>query len=87
MTANELAEKLTTIADKAKALRDAGVVGRVSVDGVSFELADNAPAPTLTAQHDDSLADIDHPDTYGGFIPQRRRGFGEESATDDDADD
>ena len=72
MTATELADTLTTIANQTKSLRDAGVVGRVEIVGVAiFEigeaLAQAAPTQAAAPQNP-----IDDPDTYGGYIPQRR---------------
>lgn len=72
MTAKDLSETLTAIADLTKALRDAGVVGRVHVGDVSFEIGEqlsSAPATQHDAQPQNPL---DDPDTFGGFIPQRR---------------
>jgi hypothetical protein len=46
MTAKDLEDTLAAIATKAKALRDAGVVGPVTIGDISFELArSEAPAP------------------------------------------
>lgn len=88
MTASELAEKLTVIADKAKALRDAGVVGRVDVDGVSFELGE-AALPAGPQFEEAPGTPLDDKDTYGGFIPQRRVRSDVPPATepDDESDD
>lgn len=71
MTASELAETLTVIADKAKALRDAGVVGRIEVANISFEIGE-AFAPTGPMHEDAPGNPLDDKDTYGGFIPTRR---------------
>ena len=74
MTAQELAEKLKTIADVAPALRDAGVLGRVIVDGVAFEVCEAAVAAPLTDQSGEPPTNpLDDPDLYGGHVPQRRR--------------
>ena len=84
MTTKELAETLSTIADKAKALRDAGVVGRVSIGDVSFELAEDVlePIPAIPPVDVGRGSALDDPDTYGGYIP-RRRGAEETDDGDD----
>jgi hypothetical protein len=77
MTAKQLAETLTTIAEKAKALREAGVVGRVQIGDVSFEVGElEQPAPVQTTQPSNGAHSTDafeDPDTYGGYVPTRRR--------------
>lgn len=70
MTGKQLEEHLTTIAAKAKALRDAGVVGRVTIGDVSFELADVLPPPA--PQSVDDQRALDDPDTFGGAMPERK---------------
>ncbi len=74
MDAKQLDETLTTIANRAKALRDSGVVGRVSVGDVSFDLASPEPVPAVPvmATQDNIGSPLDDPDTYGGHLPQRR---------------
>ncbi len=76
MDAKQLEETLAAIANKAKSLRDAGVVGRVSIGDVSFDLTDAQPAaamtPVVTTQDDGSGNALDDPETYGGYIPQPR---------------
>ena len=67
-----LEEALTLIVRKAKELRDAGVVGRVFVGDVNFELAPSEPPNVIeTPVSTDPLEDKD---TFGGKIP-RRRGY------------
>jgi hypothetical protein len=71
MKAKDLEEQLATIAAKAKALRDAGVVGRVTIGDVSFELADIIPTPLPQSDTDQGSA-LDDPDSYGGSVPERK---------------
>lgn len=71
MTAAELAEQLTVIAGQTKALRDSGVIGRVNVGDVSFEIGE-ALAPAEPNQEAAPSNPLDDPDTFGGHIPQRR---------------
>lgn len=63
---------LTAIAGKAASLRDAGIVGRVSIGDVNFELGrvDPAPAPMVAPQDDGRGNAIDDPATYGGHVPE-----------------
>ena len=93
MTAKDLGETLAVIADKAKALRDAGVVGRVTVDGVSFEVGELVAreatgAAPATNENEAPANVLDDPDLYGGFVPQRRAAptFPQSSPNDDDDD-
>jgi len=69
-----LEEVLITIARQALALREAGVVGRVTVGEVSFDLAGAEPPPVALPQPaDDGQGNpLDDPDTYGGQVPRRR---------------
>lgn len=76
MTAKELEETLTTIATKAKALREAGVVGRVTIGDISFALEGGVqplPVPTQEQADDEPTGDLDDPDTFGGQMPHRRK--------------
>ncbi len=73
MTAKELAEKLTAIAEAAPVLRAAGVLGRVEVDGAAFDVCEVA-SPTAghaSPEHQGNV--LDDPDMYGGELPKRRR--------------
>lgn len=74
--AKDLDETLATIARQAKALRDAGVTGRVSVGLISFELerAEPPPAPPVQAEQApaESSDPLDDGATYGGHVPRRR---------------
>jgi hypothetical protein len=79
MTAKDLEDTLAAIATKAQALRDAGVVGPVTIGDVSFELArSEAPAPTISPLPGEQGPPVEHgnllddPATYGGDIPRRR---------------
>jgi hypothetical protein len=71
MTGKQLEEHLTTIAAKAKALRDAGVVGRLTIGDVSFELAD-VMLPPAPQQGGEQSNPIDDADTFGGTMPERK---------------
>jgi hypothetical protein len=71
MKAKDLEEQLATIAAKAKALRDAGVVGRVTIGDVSFELADIIPTP-MPQSGDQQQSALDDGDTFGGSVPERK---------------
>lgn len=80
MTAKDLEDTLAAIANKAKALREAGVRGAVSIGDVHFVLADDVPpidaaagGPILATLQEERFAPIDDPDTYGGVIPTRRK--------------
>lgn len=85
MTTKQFEETLTMLVGKAKALRDVGVVGQVSIGNVSFCLAPSESAPTaLQTQHDDGRGNaLDDPATYGGYVPHRR---GSEEAEADEPD-
>lgn len=76
MTAKDLDDTLKTIAANAKALRDAGVVGQVTIGEVTFCLEGGGPPPMPLGerQDDEPTGDLDDPDTFGGQMPQRRRG-------------
>ena len=67
-----LEETLALIAKKAKDLRDAGVVGRVIVADVSFELAPNEPPAAAIVDDTPPTDPLDDKDTFGGRIPRRR---------------
>lgn len=75
--AKELDETLATIVKQAKALREAGVTGRVSVGLISFELASAEPpaAPAATTEQavEEEPNPLDDGATYGGYVPTRRR--------------
>ena len=73
MSPEDLDKALAAIAANAKTLRDAGVVGRVTIDAVSFELADTMHLQPMQQQPEHVL---DDPETFGGFIPQRRMPLG-----------
>jgi hypothetical protein len=71
----DLDDTLKTIAANAKAMREAGVTGRVVANGVEFELAPDA-APLVAQQ----MPEVPPPDplndavTFGtDGVPQRRR--------------
>jgi hypothetical protein len=74
MTAKDLDDTLKTIAANAKAMRDAGVTGRVVAGGVEFELAPDA-APVVAKQLPDVVVSpLDDETTFGtDGVPQRRR--------------
>lgn len=71
----DLDSTLKTIAANAKAMRDAGVVGRVVANGVEFELASAEPQPALPAQASEPrpLDPLDDGVTFGTDGPPRRR--------------
>lgn len=74
MNPKDLEDTLAAIAGKAKALREAGVSGPVTIGDVSFELDGPEPAAPVMAQpQEQDLPPIDDPETYGGFVPHRRR--------------
>lgn len=72
MTGKQLEEHLTVIAAKAKGLRDAGVVGRVTIGDVSFELAEVIVQQQPTGEQQEHTNPLDDPATYGGQMPQPR---------------
>lgn len=84
MTAKELGEALTMIAEKAKPLRDAGVFGRVRIGDVEFEVCDIASPQSAPAVPEAPVNALDDGDTYGGFVPQRKR---PPQATEEESDD
>lgn len=69
---DSLEETLATIAAKAKSLRDAGVVGRVTVGEVSFALADPEALTSIPSGHEPRGNLLDDPELYGGHVPERR---------------
>lgn len=77
MTAKDLDDTLKTIAANAKAMRDAGVVGRVVANGVEFELdsTERLPPQQLGQQVEESaVSPLDDAATYGGAeVPKRRQ--------------
>ncbi len=73
MTAQELAEKLKAIAEAAPALRAAGVLGRVEVDGAAFEVCEVAAPEQVQAMPEHAGSPLDDPELYGGHLPKRRR--------------
>lgn len=75
MTAKDLEDTLAAIASKAKAMREAGVVGTVTIGDVSFVLdGPEQQAPVMTAPQAPELAAIDDPITYGMTeMPTRRQ--------------
>ena len=83
MTAKDLDDTLKTIAANAKAMRDAGVIGRVVANGVEFELDRPDPPKMATKQ---AIAEpepdpINDPDTFGAdSIPRRRKPFSKDAA-------
>ena len=85
MTAKDLDDTLKTIAANAKAMRDAGVVGRVVANGVEFELdsSEHSSSSTLAQQTVDesAVAPIDDADTYGAAeVPKRRKPYDHDAA-------
>lgn len=85
MTAKDLGEQLDMIAGKTPALRAAGVIGLVTIGDVSFVVGDVANTATTTNEAGPPASALDDPDTFGGFIPQRRvpKPTVEDDATDD----
>lgn len=73
VTAKDLEDTLAAIASKAKAMREAGVVGAVTIGDVSFVLDGPEQQAPVLAQQAPDLSPIDDPETYGGFVPHRRR--------------
>ena len=72
MTAKELEESLTAIARTAQHLRREGV-SRVMIGEVTIELAQpEAPPPQVAQQPTEPANPLDDPETFGGYIPQRR---------------
>jgi len=77
MTNADLEDRLKLIAKLAPELRKAGVVGKVAIGDVAFELDPLDPGlieapsePTTTPDKpDDAMRD---PDLYGGEVPRRR---------------
>lgn len=84
MTAKDLDDTLKTIAANAKAMRDAGVVGRVVANGIEFELASSEPAQQQHVQQtaeESDVSPLDDPATYGASeVPKRRKSLDQESA-------
>lgn len=76
MTAKDLDDTLKAIAANAKAMRDAGVVGRVVANGVEFELASTEPVAPLVQQASEprQVDPLDDAATYGSDeVPKRRK--------------
>lgn len=84
MTAKDLDDQLAAIARHAKPLRDAGVVGRVTIGDVAFELDTPEPqaAPVAVRMPDKVESDpLKDPDTFGtDGVPQRRKPFSNDAA-------
>jgi hypothetical protein len=64
--------------EKAKALREAGVVGRVQIGDVSFEVGQLEHPAALACRAARSRGRaaptcFEDPDTFGGYVPTRRR--------------
>lgn len=71
MTTKDLDEALTTIAAKAKALRDAGVIGRVTIGEISFDLSDATPSAVTLSRDGVESDPIDDGATFGAErVPQ-----------------
>jgi hypothetical protein len=83
MTAKDLDDTLKAIAANAKAMRDAGVVGRVVANGVEFELASAEPEPSPLMQQMSEPREVDPLDdaaTYGlDEVPRRRKPLGHDA--------
>ncbi len=73
MTAKELAEKLTAIADAAPVLRAAGVLGRVEVEGTAFDVCEVASPASGQATPEHAGDPLLDPETFGGELPRRKR--------------
>jgi hypothetical protein len=87
MTAEQLEQVLSVVANKAKSLRDVGIVGRVTVGDISFELADAEPATPADSHRDGAGNPIDDGDTYGGSVPRRRvQAYADDEFDDGDLD-
>lgn len=71
MTSHELADLLTVIAVRAKDLRDAGVVGEITIGEVRFQLGE--PPVEISPTEDEPVAPLDDEDTFGGEMPRRRQ--------------
>lgn len=84
MTAKDLDDTLKTIAANAKAMRDAGVIGRVIANGVEFELGSHDQMPLVELQQKDSARAVDPIDdevTYGtDGVPKRRKPLDHDAA-------
>lgn len=79
MDAKQLEETLAAIASKAKALRDAGVVGRLEIGEITFELAAvEPPRPVLVDAPVSGRGNaFEEPNTFGvdvdDDIPRRKK--------------
>ena len=72
MTPDQLDKTLSTIAARAKELRDAGVTGRIQVGDIAFDLGGGEP-PSVPAHPEQEPANpLDDPATFGGRMPQPR---------------
>jgi len=73
----DLDKTLRAIAVNAKALREAGVYGRVTIGDITFELDAPTAAVEVTRQPDKIESDpLNDPATYGAdSVPQRKRPF------------
>jgi hypothetical protein len=83
MLAKDLDDTLKTIAARAKELRDAGVVGRVTIGDIAFELDAPEPQPAVTVQLSDKgeVDPLKDPDTFGtDGVPKRRKPFSHDAA-------
>ncbi len=81
VTPQELEATLAIIAAKAKPLRDAGIMGRVSVGDVHFDLTGESPLVPLPQGTEEPANPIDDADTYGGEMPRRK---GADKGTEDE---
>jgi hypothetical protein len=87
MTPEQLEQSLTIIARHAKDLREAGIVGRLTIGEISFELADAEPPAHADGRPDGHGNPIDDGDTYGGAVPRRRvQAYADEDDFEDDHD-
>jgi hypothetical protein len=83
VTANDLDETLATIERRAKGLRDAGVIGRVTIGDITFELDALEPAPLMPLQQSapQEKDPLDDGDTFGtGAVPKRRKPLSHDAA-------
>jgi hypothetical protein len=86
MTAKDLDDTLKAITANAKAMRDAGVVGRVVANGIEFELGPAEPDQATFVQQDAARAvdPMDDEATYGtDGVPKRRRPFNHDATRAD----
>ncbi len=74
MTAKELAEKLTAIAEAAPVLRAAGVLGRVEVAGeIAFDVCEVITPGAVQQANEPPVHVLDDRETFGGELPRRKR--------------